>query len=37
MTVPIAYKGLELMPTWFVITAAVLAVVGIILAYRRRQ
>lgn len=30
-----AYKGLELMPTWFVIVIAALAAVGIVLAYRR--
>lgn len=37
MTVPLAYKGLELMPTWFVIMVAVLSTIGIVLAYRRRQ
>lgn len=37
MTVPLAYKGLELMPTWFVIMAAVLSTIGIVLAYHRRQ
>ncbi|GGQ20945.1 hypothetical protein GCM10010249_44500 [Streptomyces roseolilacinus] len=35
MTGPIAYKGLDLMPTWFVFVVAVLAVVGIVLARRR--
>lgn len=29
---PLAYKGLETMPTWFVITVVVLAVIGIGLA-----
>ncbi len=35
VTAPIAYKGLDLMPTWFVFVVAVLAVIGIVLAYRR--
>jgi len=35
VTVPVAYKGLELMPTWFVILVALLAAVGIVLASRR--
>ncbi|MFJ6798386.1 LPXTG cell wall anchor domain-containing protein [Streptomyces sp. NPDC091268] len=34
---PIAYKGLDSMPTWFVFVIAVLAVIGIVLACRRRR
>ncbi|WP_328426256.1 LPXTG cell wall anchor domain-containing protein [Streptomyces sp. NBC_00443] len=34
---PIAYKGLDSMPTWFVVVVAVLATFGIVLAYRRRR
>lgn len=36
-TVPLAYKGLHLMPAWFVVLIGVLAVVGIVLAYRRSR
>ncbi|MFC8194459.1 hypothetical protein ACFUTV_03605 [Streptomyces sp. NPDC057298] len=32
---PLAYKGLGTMPTWFVITVVVLAVIGIGLAASR--
>jgi hypothetical protein len=35
MTAPLAYKGLDFMPTWFVFVVAVLAAIGIVLAYRR--
>ena len=34
---PIAYKGLDSMPTWFVAVVVVLATVGIVLACRRRR
>ncbi|CAL9460643.1 hypothetical protein SUDANB58_02640 [Streptomyces sp. enrichment culture] len=34
-TAPIAYKGLDLLPAWFVFVVAVLAAVGIILTCRR--
>lgn len=37
MTTPIAYRGLELMPTWFVTMVGVLATIGIALAYLRRR
>lgn len=37
MTAIFAYKGLESMPTWFVIVVAVLAAIGIVLAYRRTR
>ncbi|CAM5469009.1 hypothetical protein SPILM97S_03338 [Streptomyces pilosus] len=37
MAVPLAYKGLEVMPTWFVGVVGVLAAVGIFLAWRRRR
>ena len=37
MTAIYAYKGLELMPTWFVIVVAALAAIGIVLASRRRR
>lgn len=37
MTDPIAYKGLDSMPTWFVVLVVVLATVGIVLAYQRRR
>ncbi|MFI8339056.1 hypothetical protein ACIF8W_03100 [Streptomyces sp. NPDC085639] len=33
----LAYKGLELMPAWFVIAVLVLALVGIGLAISRRR
>ncbi|MEU1466402.1 hypothetical protein ABZ467_38610 [Streptomyces sp. NPDC005727] len=36
MTAPLAYKGLELMPPWFVVMVAVLTVTGIVLAACRR-
>lgn len=32
---PLAYKGLDTMPTWFVITVVVLALIGIGLAVSR--
>jgi hypothetical protein len=35
MTVPVAYKGLELMPTWFVVVVVVLAAIGIAVALGR--
>lgn len=35
MTTPLAYKGLELMPSWFVTMVGVLAGIGIVLAYLR--
>ncbi len=35
MTVLIAYKGLDSMPTWFVFVVVVLAAIGIVLACRR--
>ncbi|MFF5633554.1 LPXTG cell wall anchor domain-containing protein [Streptomyces sp. NPDC012825] len=37
MTAPLAYKGLDSMPTWFVLAVAVLVAIGIVLAYRRRR
>ncbi|GGV18450.1 hypothetical protein GCM10010293_12710 [Streptomyces griseoflavus] len=37
MAVPVAYKGLEVMPTWFVGVLAVPAAVGIVLAWWRRR
>lgn len=33
--IPLAYKGLELMPTWFAVVVAVLAAIGIVLACKR--
>ncbi|MFG2266396.1 hypothetical protein [Streptomyces sp. NPDC048720] len=36
MSAPLAYKGLELMPEWFVVLVVVLAVIGIVLAAGRR-
>lgn len=35
MTATLAYKGLEVMPIWFVVVVVVLAVIGIVLAFRR--
>ncbi len=35
--VPLAYKGLDTMPTWFVVVVVVLAAVGIGLAVSRRR
>ncbi|WP_159043004.1 MULTISPECIES: LPXTG cell wall anchor domain-containing protein [unclassified Streptomyces] len=35
--VPLSYKGLDSMPPWFVVLVAVLATIGIVLAYRRRR
>ncbi|CAM5338894.1 hypothetical protein SGLAM104S_08339 [Streptomyces glaucescens] len=35
MTDSVAYKGLGVMPTWFAVVVAVLAVIGIVLAFRR--
>lgn len=37
MTAPIAYKGLDSMPTWFAVLVVVLATIGIVLAYQRRR
>lgn len=37
MAVPVAYKGLEVMPAWFAGVAVVPAAVGIVLAWRRRR
>lgn len=34
-TAQLAYKGLGMMPTWFIVVIAVPAAVGIVLAYRR--
>ncbi|MFE1521332.1 hypothetical protein ACFW9I_31610 [[Kitasatospora] papulosa] len=34
---PLAYKGLDTMPTWFVIIVAVLAAIGIGLALHRAR
>ncbi|MFD6274145.1 hypothetical protein ACFWFI_00870 [Streptomyces sp. NPDC060209] len=31
----LGYKGLDLMPPWFVVVVVALAAVGIVLAYRR--
>ncbi|MCS0600600.1 hypothetical protein NX794_05045 [Streptomyces sp. LP11] len=33
----VAYKGLDLMPTWFAVMVAVLVVIGIALAAWRRD
>ncbi len=35
--VPLAYKGLDSMPPWFVVLVAVLATIGIVLAYRQKR
>lgn len=37
VTAPIAYKGFDSMPSWFVVLVVVLAMVGIVLAYQRRR
>lgn len=35
--VPLAYKGLDTMPTWFIVAVVVLTVLGIGVAVSRRR